>query len=121
MPIFFEKNAMETIWAWWLIRFHGVEGCSYFIFNDGSSEGMYGIIFDGGVRTKSEVSVLVMMIAAKEFLEKSLGFFLEGDDVKGPDTIRELEPMNFVSFSPNDGLCMKKGAIFVAKFNTFFP
>jgi hypothetical protein len=121
MPILFEENAMETIWARRFIWFHGIEGCCYFIFGDWSSEGILGVIVNGGVGAMSEVAILVMIIVAKEIFEESLGFVLEDGNVGGPDAIWKLESVNSVSFPPNDGLSMKKGAIFIAKFNPFLP
>ena len=108
MPILFKKDAMEAIWARRFIRFHGIEGCCYFSFGDGSSEGVFGTFIDDGVRTKGEVAVLVMVVGAKEVFEKSLGFFLEDGGVSGPGTIREFESMDSILFPSDDGLGMEE-------------
>jgi hypothetical protein len=68
-----------------------------------------------------EVAVLVLVVTAKEILEKSVGFFLKDGGVVGPITIWELKLMNSISFPSDNSLGMEKGAIFVPKFHPVLP
>jgi len=108
VPILLEEDAMETIRSRGFVRFHRVEGSKNIIFGNRRGEGIFSSVIKNRVASFIEGSVMGWLVAAKKNFEIFLGFFLENSAVRSSDVVWELQPVNSVSLSSNDCLCMKE-------------
>jgi len=69
------------------------------------------------VEAEVEGAVMMGLGVGQKVLEVFLSFRLENGIIRRPGAIRELEPVDLILLSSNDGLGMKEKVVFVPKFN----
>jgi len=117
VSVLLEEDTMETIRVGRFVRLHGVKGSEDFGFGDGTGEGNLAWLVNGGVESEVEGAVLMGLGVGQKVLEIFLSFRLENGVIGRPGAIGELDSLNSIILSSNDGLGMKERAVFIPKFN----
>jgi len=66
VPILFEEDTVEAIWARCFVGFHGVKGSKHFIFSDRFSERKFVDVSNGGRCAFMEDGVGGMVLTTKK-------------------------------------------------------